>query len=129
MSWFGVVILTLVGLMILFQASIYWRSKRMVGREAPDLGDEAGARAGGSRLIYFHSPNCGPCKRMSPMIEEMARRHPNIQSIDVSRQMELALKYNVRATPTVVLVKEGKVAKVLLGPQSQARLEALVKEG
>ncbi len=129
MSWFGVLILTLVGLMVLFQFSIYWRSKRMVGKAAPELDGQEGAPEEGTRLIYFHSPGCGPCKRMSPMVEALARDHPNVLSVDVSRQMEVALKYNVRATPTVVLVKEGKVAKVLLGPQSQARLEALMKGG
>ena len=129
MSWFGVMILSLVGLMVLFQFSIYWRSKRMVGKAAPDLGDGEENADAGTRLIYFHSPNCGPCKRMSPMVDELAGRYPNVTSVDVSRNMEVALKYNVRATPTVVLVKEGKVAKVLLGPQSEARLEALLQEG
>lgn len=126
MSWFGVIVLTLVGLLVLFQFSIYWRSKRMVGRVAPDLGADS-EEAGGSRLIYFHSPGCGPCRRMTPVIEEMAKKYPNVSSIDVSRQMEVALKYNVRATPTVVLVKDGKVAKVLLGPQSPGKLESLLQ--
>ena len=127
MSWFGVLMLTLVGLVVAFQLSIYWRSKRMIGQAAPRLeGFPEGDDGDGSLLIYFHSPSCGPCKRMSPMIDEMAQRYPNVRSIDVSQQVEIALKYNVRATPTTILVEDGKVAKVLLGPQSSAKLEALL---
>lgn len=127
MSWFGVLMLTIVGLVVAFQLSIYWRSKRMIGQTAPRLEGHPEADDGDSNLlIYFHSPNCGPCKRMSPMIDEMAQRYPNVHSIDISQSMEIALKYNVRATPTTILVEHGKVAKVMLGPQSPAKLEALL---
>ncbi len=127
MSWFGVLALVVIALFVLFQLSIYIQSKRMVGKDAPVLDGMTAEEGGGSQLIYFHSPNCGPCRSMSPQVAALAEKYPNVRSIDISQDMATALKYNVRATPTTVLVRDGKVTKVLLGAQSGAKLERLLQ--
>lgn len=125
MSWIGVLVLVVVGGIVLLQLNIFLQSKRMVGRPAPAVGDSA-VPEGGWELIYFHSPRCGPCRSMTPVIEELAREGKPVISVDISRDLESARKYNIRATPTTILVQDGKIAKVLLGPQSPGKLKRLL---
>ncbi len=128
MSWVGIVVLVVVGLFILLQLSVVLQSRRMVGREAPAL--KAGGVPGqGVELVYFHSPGCGPCRTMTPVIEALAREGAPVLSIDVSKDQESARRYSVRATPTTILIRDGKIEKVLLGPQSPKKLKALLDAG
>ena len=131
MSWFGWVMLVLAGTILLFRLHLYLQSKRLEGKAAPAL--EAAGREGlqtaGPTLIYFHSPQCGPCKKMTPLIEELVASHENVVSVDVSRELETARKYQIRAVPTTVLVRDGRVQKVLLGFQSLKRLNGLLSAG
>lgn len=126
MSWIGWVIMLLAGSMVLFQLYIYLQSKRLVGKAAPPLDDGDGQGERGAKLIYFHSPNCGPCRKMTPLIEELASDHGNVVSVDVSQDLDTARKYQVRATPTTVLVRDGRVSQVLLGFQSLQKLQGLL---
>lgn len=125
MSWIGMVVLVLVGAIVLFQLNIYLQSKRMVGRQAPQVGESA-VPDQGRELIYFHSPRCGPCRRMTPVIDALADQGEPVISVDISRDLESARKYNVRATPTTILVQDGRIEKVLLGPQSPKKLKSLL---
>jgi len=127
MSWVGYVVITVVAVIVLFQLSIYLQAKRLEGKQAPSLGEGDRAHGSGRSLIYFHSPSCGPCRRMTPVIEALAGDRPGrVTSVDISQDMASAQRYNVRATPTIVLVEDGTVAKVLLGPQSEKKLGALL---
>ncbi len=128
MSWVGWVLLLLTGTFVLFQLYIYLQSKRLVGKAAPALesGDKGGLQGSGQTLLYFYSPNCGPCRKMTPLIDELASRHDNVVSVDVSRELETARTYRVRAVPTTVLVRDGRIRKVLLGFQSVKKLKGLL---
>jgi thioredoxin 1 len=125
MSWIGLVVLVVVGAIVLFQLNIILQSKRMVGRQAPEVGDSAVPEQG-RELIYFYSPRCRSCRSMTPVIEEMARQGEPAISVDISRDLESARRYNVRATPTTVLVLDGKIEKVLLGALSTKKLKHLL---
>jgi thioredoxin 1 len=113
------VIASLMGLFFLFQLWIIWQSKRQVGQAAP-----ASHHGDTVTLYFFHSPHCGPCKAMTPAIEELSGQYKVI-SVDVGKDLDSARTFNVRATPTVVLVKDGIIAKVLIGAQSQQKLASL----
>jgi thiol-disulfide isomerase/thioredoxin len=102
-----------------------WRANSVVrgleDRPAPD-----GAVNG--VLYYFHHPLCGPCRRMTPQIHQLAEQHPErVQLVNVAEQRELAQAFGIRVTPTVVLVEHDRISRALVGSQSGRRLESLLK--
>jgi thioredoxin 1 len=102
------------------------QARRLRGRRPPELADSGEGLAGGSVVYYFHSPVCAACRAMNPAIEALARRHPRVVKVDISRDPSLARQLGVRATPTTLLVVDGEVREVWLGAKTLAQLEALV---
>ncbi|OGT88124.1 MAG: hypothetical protein A2286_03630 [Gammaproteobacteria bacterium RIFOXYA12_FULL_61_12] len=126
MSLIVTIALALVGLFVLLQVWILWQSRRLQGLPVP--ASDLTRRLDPSRpaLLYFHSPRCGACRGMTPIIAELGRSNSNVVSIDVSRDMEAANDYNIRATPTLVVLRHEAIAKVLVGAQSQRVIESLL---
>jgi thioredoxin 1 len=75
-------------------------------------------------LIDFFATWCGPCKMLSPIVEEIANENDKykICKVDVDEAPELASKFGVMGVPTLVLMKDGKV----LSQSSGARPKAAV---
>lgn len=113
-----------LGLILLVQ----WRAFHLARRQR---GEPAPAEAAGRSLptvYYFHHPRCAPCRSLTPRIDALSAQHPGqVLKVDIAQQAELAAAFHVRATPTTLLVKDGRVEEVLLGPQSAKRLEALLR--
>ena len=67
---------------------------------------------------------CGPCKMIAPIVEALAEEREDIVvgKVNVDDEMELATAFGVASIPTVVLVKEGKVAATSVGYRSKADL-------
>lgn len=127
MNWIVIILLTLFGALMIFQLSIIIRSKQQIGQQAPALDETTDNKLPPRlQLLYFHSPSCGPCRNMSPIIDELAEENANVISVDITQNEALAQQYKVRATPTFVLVREGRIADVLLGPKSAAKLRSLL---
>ena len=62
-------------------------------------------------VIDFWAEWCGPCRMLSPIIEEMAAEYEGkavIGKVDVDEQGELAMRYGVMSIPTVIFFKDGK---------------------
>ena len=114
----------IVGLFILFQLWILWQSKKQIGQEAPVTRYSQTGQHEGTTLFFFHSPHCGPCKAMTPAIEEIGKQH-QVVNIDIGEDLETAQAFNVRATPTVILVKDGLITNVMVGALSQQKIESL----
>ena len=75
-------------------------------------------------LIDFWASWCGPCKMMSPVIDEIAEELQNIKvgKINVDENQDLAMKYNVMSIPTIVIIKDGKEIKRFVGVQDKENL-------
>ena len=60
-------------------------------------------------LIDFYADWCGPCKMLSPVIEEVSQENSNIKvvKINVDESQEIAVKYQVMSIPTLVVIKNG----------------------
>lgn len=74
-------------------------------------------------LLDFWAVWCGPCRMVSPVIDEIANEYAEIKvgKINVDEQQELAAQFQVMSIPTLVVVKNGKVVNQAVGarPKSQ----------
>jgi len=61
-------------------------------------------------IVDFFATWCGPCKRMSPIVDQFALDNPNIVvvKVDVDKSSDLASKYNISSIPTFVLFNKGQ---------------------
>ena len=65
----------------------------------------------GKVLIDFYADWCGPCKMMSPIIDQIAEEtneDVKVGKINVDDNQDLAMKYNVMSIPTIMVIKMGK---------------------
>ena len=65
-------------------------------------------------LVDFYADWCGPCKMLSPILEEIADEH-NIYKVNVDDEEELAYKYGIMSIPCVIAFKDGKEVKRSIG--------------
>ncbi len=80
-------------------------------------------------LLDLWAPWCGPCRMMSPVIDEIAAEAKGFKvgKVNVDEQMEIAASLRVRSIPTLVVFREGKVATRSIGVQSKEEVLALLK--
>lgn len=79
-------------------------------------------------LLDFWADWCVPCKMIAPVLEEIAKEHPEIKigKINVDQEQELAVQFQVMSIPTLILMKEGKIVNQTVGLQSKSDLLELV---
>jgi thioredoxin 1 len=79
------------------------------------------------KLLYFTAEWCGPCKMYGPIIAEIAQTYP-VTKIDIDASQHEARLYMVKNIPTTILIDEnGNEVTRLVGVQSKATLENLLK--
>ena len=68
-------------------------------------------------LIDFYADWCGPCKMVSPVIDEIADENPQylVCKVNVDEEHELAAKYRIFSIPTLLVLKDGKVVNQAVG--------------
>lgn len=83
----------------------------------------------GSVLVDFYADWCGPCKMITPVLEELSKSYPDVQfiKVNVDQENELAQKYGVMSIPALFAVKNGEVKKQAVGFQPKPMLEELIK--
>ena len=130
MSWIGILVLILALLVFGLFLWSYFSARLMRGRpisalaEAiPELGE-----AKGRVVIYCYSEKCAPCRQMTPQIDEMRERHSNLFKLDVRCHLDAARALGVRATPTTLLVEDGRVLKALLGAGALGSVRTFLEE-
>ena len=84
-------------------------------------------------LIDFYAPWCGPCKSLSPVLDELAKEYEGriaVAKCDIEEADDLTMEYGIRNVPTVIFIKDGKVVDKFVGSKSkgevQAKFEALL---
>jgi thioredoxin 1 len=88
--------------------------------------------ANGEKLIVdFHAQWCGPCKMMKPMFERVAEQYKNdnspiqLYTMDVEKNRDIAVKYGVRAVPTIKVFSNGDVVDSKTGVQMEGQIKDL----
>jgi thioredoxin 1 len=80
-------------------------------------------------LVDFWSPTCGPCRRIAPVIDEIAAEAGGrfgVGKVNAWEQHDLATRYRISALPTLLVFRGGAVARTLVGYHDKRRLlEAL----
>ena len=80
-------------------------------------------------LLDFWASWCGPCKMLSPVVDEIAEETPEIKvgKINVDDENELASKFGISSIPTLVVVKNGKIEATSVGVRPKADILAMIK--
>ncbi len=82
-------------------------------------------------LIDFWAPWCGPCRMLSPIVEEIAKEldgKVKVGKVNVDEQPGLAGEYRVVSIPTLAVIKGGKLAATSVGVQPKASILRLIAE-
>ena len=81
-------------------------------------------------VIDFWAEWCGPCKKMSPIVDELAEEYDGVVDVrkcDVEENVEVAAKFGIMAIPTIVFVKDGKEIARKSGTVKKDQLVALIE--
>lgn len=79
-------------------------------------------------LLDFYASWCGPCKALSPILEEAAAEAEGfkVYKVNIDEQPELTKKYRIMSVPTLVVVNEGKTQKRTSGVLSKEQILSMI---
>ena len=79
-------------------------------------------------LLDFYADWCGPCRMVSPIVDEIAEERVDIKvgKINVDEESELASKFGIYSIPVLVVMKDGKVVNQAVGARPKAQILAML---
>lgn len=90
--------------------------------------DAAVLQAKGTVLLDFWATWCGPCRMLSPIVDQVAAEHADLKvgKVNVDEQPELASQFNVMSIPTLIVFKDGQKVNESVGLIPKESVEALL---
>ena len=82
--------------------------------------------ANGTALVDFYADWCGPCRMVSPIVDEIAEERSDITvgKVNVDDENALAMRYGVMSIPTLIVFKDGKERARIIGARPKAAILA-----
>ncbi len=80
-------------------------------------------------LVDFFAPWCGPCRAMSPILDELSKEYEGkvrICKMNIDENQVTAHKFQIRAVPTMVLMKNGQIVDTIQGAVSKEALKQVL---
>ena len=79
-------------------------------------------------LLDFFASWCGPCRMVSPILDEIAEEREDIKvcKVDIDQQPELASRFRVMSVPTLMVLKDGKIVEQSIGAKPKHQILAMV---
>ena len=80
-------------------------------------------------LVDFYADWCGPCRMVSPLVDQIGDENPEylVAKVNVDNEPELAAEFGVSTIPTLVVMKDGKVVNRSVGARPKAQILALLE--
>ena len=81
-------------------------------------------------LVDFMAEWCGPCRRVGPVVEELAKEYSgkvNIGKVNVDKCPNTTIEYGVTSIPTLLFIKNGKVVDKLVGAHPKSTMVKKIK--
>lgn len=81
-------------------------------------------------LVDFWASWCGPCKMMSPVVEEIANEmqgKAKVCKVNIDEEQALAMEYSIMSIPTFLIFKDGKLVNSVIGVQDKQKLVNLLQ--
>lgn len=76
-------------------------------------------------IVDFWAEWCGPCKKIAPILDDIATEHPTsirVAKVNVDENPTLAMKFNVMSIPTLILFRDGEPQHTIVGAKSKEQL-------
>ena len=79
-------------------------------------------------LLDFFASWCGPCRMVSPILDEIAEEREDIKvcKVDIDQQPELASRFRVMSVPTLMVMKDGNIVEQSIGAKPKHQILAMV---
>ncbi len=81
-------------------------------------------------LIDFYADWCGPCRMVSPLVDQIAEENPQylVAKVNIDEEPELAQAFDVSSIPTLVVMKDGAIVNKTAGARPKAQILALLED-